>query len=85
MALEIIQVAMEHNLKIPKDLSIIGFDDNPQCIYAPVALTTVRQPLLEMAKRAVSLLVEKSESSKKEIERIILPTQLVIRDSCQAV
>jgi LacI family transcriptional regulator len=85
MALEVIQVAMEHNLKIPKDLSIIGFDDNPQCIYAPVSLTTVRQPLLEMAKRAVSLLVDKNESSKKEIERIVLPTQLVIRDSCQAI
>lgn len=85
MAFEAMQVAMEHNLKIPKDLSIIGFDDNPQCIYTPIALTTVRQPLLEMAKRAVKLLTEKDASTKKEIKRIVLPTQLVIRDSCQAL
>ncbi|MDP8260130.1 MAG: LacI family DNA-binding transcriptional regulator [Candidatus Gygaella obscura] len=85
MALEVMQVVMEHNLKVPKDVSIIGFDDNPQCLYAPIALTTVRQPLLEMSKRAVLLLKDLISSKKQETSKELLSTQLVIRDSCQAV
>ncbi len=85
MALEVMQVVMEHNLKVPKDISIIGFDDNPQCLYAPIALTTVRQPLLEMSKRAVLLLRDLISEKKQDTVKEQLSTQLVIRDSCQAV
>ena len=56
MALEVIAVAMEKGLKVPEDVSVIGFDDNPACLFGPVALTTIKQPLFQMAEGAVKYL-----------------------------
>jgi DNA-binding LacI/PurR family transcriptional regulator len=82
MALEIIAVILEKGLKVPEDISVIGFDDNPACLYGPVALTTIRQPLFHMAEEAVRVLngflIGKETTSKK----IVLPPELVVRDSC---
>ena len=82
MALEIIAFAMEKGINIPDDLSVIGFDDNPASIYGPIALTTMRQPLFEMAEDAVkslnSIILGKAQS---RIKKVLAP-QLVIRDSC---
>jgi LacI family transcriptional regulator len=50
MALEVMTVVRESGKEIPRDLSIVGFDDNPSGLYGPVALTTVRQPLIKMAE-----------------------------------
>ncbi len=84
MALEVITVAREHGTKIPVDLSVVGFDDNPSGLYGPVALTTVRQPLVKMAQDSVKELSLLMDAHKKlEIKRIFLPTELVIRESCQ--
>lgn len=84
MALEVMAVARELGKKIPGDLSIVGFDDNPSGLYGPVALTTVRQPLIAMAqnsvKRLTALMNVKKKSSKTE--KVVLPVELVIRESC---
>ncbi|MCG2706521.1 MAG: LacI family transcriptional regulator [Candidatus Omnitrophica bacterium] len=85
MALEVITVAKELGKQIPRDLSIVGFDDNPSGLYGPVALTTVRQPLIKMAEEGVkelNLLI--SDKEKTKIKKIVLPTELVIRESCQS-
>jgi len=86
MALEAMAVAKESGLKIPDDLSILGFDDNPSGLYGPMALTTVRQPLIKMAQESVKelnfLMSPKGKGAK--IKKIILPTELVIRESCQS-
>ena len=86
MAQEAISVILEHRLRVPDDISVIGFDDNPICLYGSVGLTTVRQPLIEMAAKATSLL-HKAMSSKttKSSTKIVLPTELVIRDSCRQI
>jgi LacI family transcriptional regulator len=87
MALEVITVAREHGIKIPADLSVVGFDDNPSGLYGPVALTTVRQPLIKMAQDSVkelSLLMD-SSGKKAKVKKIYLPTELVIRESCQHI
>lgn len=86
MAQEVISVILENKLKVPEDISVIGFDDNPICLYGPVGLTTVRQPLVEMAAQATSLL-HKIMSSKtaKSSAKIVLPTKLVVRDSCRQI
>jgi len=82
MALEVMAVARELGKEIPRDLSIVGFDDNPSGLYGPVALTTVRQPLIKMAEEGVKKLnLLMSLDKKPKIERIILPTELVIRES----
>lgn len=84
MALEVMAVARELGKNIPADLSIIGFDDNPSGLYGPVALTTVRQPLIKMAEEGVKelnrLMSAKSGALPK---KIVLPTELVVRESCR--
>ena len=85
MALEVMTVARELGRKIPGDLSIVGFDDNPSGLYGPVSLTTVRQPLIRMSEESVkelNLLISRKEKGIK-VKKILLPTELVIRESCQ--
>ncbi|MDP2927237.1 MAG: LacI family DNA-binding transcriptional regulator [Candidatus Omnitrophota bacterium] len=83
MALEVMAVARELGKHIPNDLSIVGFDDNPSGLYGPVGLTTVRQPLIRMAEESVKELNRLIGLSKKEIKKILLPAELVIRESCK--
>lgn len=86
MALEVMAVARELGKNIPADLSIVGFDDNPSGLYGPVALTTVRQPLLKMAEEGVKELNRLMNSKKgTAVKKITLPTELVVRESCRAV
>lgn len=83
MALEVMTVARENAKDVPGDLSIVGFDDNPSSLYGHVSLTTVRQPLIKMAQEGLKELnTLMSTRSKKEMNRIILPVELVIRESC---
>jgi len=85
MALEVMTVARELGKDIPSDLSIVGFDDNPSGLDAPVALTTIRQPLIKMAEEGVKELSRIMNLKMKEgaAKKIILPTELVIRESCK--
>jgi LacI family transcriptional regulator len=86
MALEVMSVASEYKLNIPADLSLVGFDDNPSGLYGPVALTTVRQPLVKMAQDSVKELnVIMGLGKKAPVKKIFLPTELVVRESCQHV
>ncbi|MCK5580562.1 MAG: LacI family DNA-binding transcriptional regulator [Candidatus Omnitrophica bacterium] len=82
MALEAMTVIMERGLRVPDDISVVGFDDNPSSIYGPVALTTIRQPLFQMAESAVRNLNAIVLGKKKPPIRNILSPQLVVRESC---
>ncbi len=85
MALEAIAVAMERGLKVPKDISVIGFDDNPASIYGAIGLTTIRQPLFKMAEDAVRYLNGVITGKKKTGVKVLLPPELVSRDSCRSI
>ncbi len=86
MALEVMSVAKEHNIRIPEELSLIGFDDNPAGLYGPVSLTTVRQPLVKMAQDAVKELnTIMNMGVRSPVKKIYLSTELVVRESCQPV
>ncbi|MGE5197910.1 MAG: LacI family DNA-binding transcriptional regulator [Deltaproteobacteria bacterium] len=86
MALEVMAVAKESGKDVPADLSIVGFDDNPSGLYGPVALTTVRQPLIKMAQDSVKELSILMDSAKKpRIKKILLPAELIIRESCRSI
>ena len=79
-------VVRERGKEVPRDLSIVGFDDNPSGLYGPVALTTVRQPLIRMAEESVKLLNTLiNPKDKPKVSRILLPTELVIRESCRTI
>lgn len=82
MALEVMAMAKEMGKNLPNDLSIVGFDDNPSGLYGPVALTTVRQPLVRMAQMSVEQLNPLMEGKKNSgVKKVFLPTELVIRES----
>lgn len=84
MALEVMTVAREKGKEVPRDLSIVGFDDNPSGLYGPVALTTVRQPLIRMAEEGLKELnALMNTGSKPKSNKIILPVELVVRESCR--
>lgn len=74
----------DFGFRIPEDISIIGFDDILQASLVYPKLTSVRQPLEEMGRVAVRLLLEQIADPSKSPQRVTLPTELIIRDSCGA-
>ncbi|NGO40790.1 LacI family DNA-binding transcriptional regulator [Streptomyces ureilyticus] len=81
MALGCYQALAERKLTVPDDMSIVGFDDLPEAQWATPPLTTVRQPLSEMAATALRLLVRMMAGERPEGTRTELSTRLVIRES----
>lgn len=84
MALEVMAVASEKGFKVPGDMSVVGFDDNPACLFGPTALTTVKQPLFRMAEDAVRYLHAIISGKVKPSKRILLTPELIVRESCGA-
>lgn len=81
-ALGAIRALNESGLRIPEDVSVIGFDDSPFSPYTVPPLTTISQPRKEMGRVAAQLLMERVNSFKQVVFRnIVLPTKLVIRKS----
>lgn len=66
---------------IPDDISVIGFDDSKLCEMMEPALTVVRQPVPEIAEKAVRLLLNQIEG-KDAAEMVELKASLIIRESC---
>jgi LacI family transcriptional regulator len=81
MAVGALQAASVRGLRVPADLSVVGFDDTVEASITVPALTTVRQPLAELGRTAVSLLLRQMENRRLEPLRIELATRLVIRNS----
>lgn len=71
-------------LRVPMDLSIVGFDDIPLASAVVPALTTVAQPIADLASLATELLIARIENSQgyEPGKRIVLDTNLVVRESC---
>jgi len=85
MALEVIDVAKTLGIRVPEDLSIIGFDNNPFSITGSVKLTTVSQPLVEMGRLGAENLFQISRGKVKLPVKVVLPTKLVKRLSVSTV
>jgi LacI family transcriptional regulator len=76
-------VLSRENIKVPDDISIVGFDDIMPASLVKPALTTVRVPIYDIAKKAVELVLEMIEDTARNISTYTLETRLVIRDSCK--
>ena len=81
MALEVIDVAKTMGLKVPQDLSVIGFDDNPFNASSPVPLSTAYQPLVEMGRLGVEQIRQISCAKAKLPVKMLLSAKLCIRSS----
>jgi DNA-binding LacI/PurR family transcriptional regulator len=82
MAVGAIQAARDHELNIPKDLAVVGFDDIPLAAYFDPPLTTVRQDIFEHGRQAAHLLINRVENPQAEVEHIVIECELVVRASC---
>ncbi len=78
LALGAIEEARTRGLDVPRDLSIVGYDDTPSASRSHPALTTVRQPLAEKGAAAAHVLLHDGPDHPRSVE---LPTELVVRSS----
>ena len=79
------EAARQRGLRVPQDLSVIGFDDLPVARWVSPPLTTVRQPLAEMGRAAAQMLDELIDGLPLRMNRVELSTELIVRESTAAL
>jgi DNA-binding LacI/PurR family transcriptional regulator len=84
MAAGALHAIYEAGLKVPADVAVVGFDDFPQTSVIIPPLTTVRQPSVELGMQAAEMLIEQLEDKNDQPSHRILPTTLIVRQSCGA-
>ncbi len=84
MAFGAMRAVREAGLRIPEDIALVGFDDLPQASRSDPPLTTVRQQVDRFGMSAVEVLMDLIESGVTPPRRIIMATELIVRDSCGA-
>ena len=82
MAYGAMRAIHEANLRIPEDIAVIGFDDLPRSASTIPALTSVRQPVHRMGSIVAKTLVDIIHHPNNRPIHVVLPTELVIRESC---
>jgi len=83
-ALGVYEAAREAGRRIPDELSVVGFDDLPIARWVGPPLTTVRQPLVEMAMAGAQLMLTLAAGERPLHRRLELATSLVVRQSTAA-
>jgi LacI family transcriptional regulator len=81
IALGAVDAARAHGLRVPEDISVVGFDDLPQATQSFPGLTTVRQPLHDMGQTAARALLSITDGQTLLTDDIRLTTSLVVRNS----
>ncbi|HEV2459699.1 MAG TPA: substrate-binding domain-containing protein, partial [Ktedonobacterales bacterium] len=100
MAYGVLRAAEERGLAVPRDVALVGYDDDAPSAHVLPPLTTVRQPSYEMGQEGIKLLLDllaEAEAAEPGVDgegararmasarRVVLPTTLVVRASCGAV
>ena len=85
MALEVFDVAKSLKIRVPEDLSVIGFDNNPISYNSSIGLSTVNQPLIEMGRLGVEHLHQIVKGRTKPPVKVVLTTQFIERKSTTAL
>jgi LacI family transcriptional regulator len=81
-AIGAVRALKDAGLDIPKDVSVVGFDDVQSAGYFTPSLTTVRQPLFEMGQRAAQILLERIADKEKSFpSEVVVSPELIIRES----
>lgn len=81
LAIGACRALLEAGLRIPEDVSVAGFDGIEQAKYYNPAITTIKQPVKEMAKTTIKLLFD-IIAGRKDYEHIVFPAALEVRESC---
>lgn len=86
VAIGLMRALRELNIKVPDDVSVIGYDDIAMSSYCCVPLTSVRVPRKQIGNRAAEMLIQHIESSDTwKIERLSLKAELIVRESTRAL
>ena len=80
-AVGVIEAARRLGLSVPRDLSVVGFDDNLLAAASSPPLTTVRQPFAQMGAVAYRILADQMEGREPNSIRVELATTLIARES----
>jgi LacI family transcriptional regulator len=83
-AIGAIRAFRDAGLRVPDDISVLGFDDIEQAAFNVPRLTTIRQPLMRMGELAASGLIKRIEQPEMETEDVIVEPKLVVRESTAA-
>lgn len=81
MALGVLRAMHEAGRDVPREVSIVGFDDIPEAQFFTPPLTTVRQDFNEVGRQGLMLLLEEIDAAERSTRRVIVPPVLKIRDS----
>jgi len=81
IAVGVIRALKELKIKIPEEISVVGFDNILMSLYTDPLLTTIKQPKKQMGDTAMNLLLDIIKHKKVKEKNIILPTDLIIRNS----
>ncbi|MFI5611493.1 LacI family DNA-binding transcriptional regulator [Amycolatopsis sp. NPDC051903] len=83
-AIATLEAASALGLRVPDDVSVVGFDNIPESALCTPPLTTVEQPIREMGHRAITVLIGLINGGTEEREPVVLDTKLVVRSSSAA-
>ncbi|MEV8377054.1 LacI family DNA-binding transcriptional regulator [Kribbella sp. NPDC056861] len=81
MALGVYEAVRRRGLRVPDDISVVGFDDLPESTWASPPLTTVRQPLTQMGMVAARTILRLLQGDQLESPKVELATELIVRES----
>ena len=81
MALGAIRAARQRGLDVPRDISVVGFDDSPLIAFTDPPLTTIRQPVTAMGQAAVRALLEEIGGTPAPHSEFVFHPELVVRGS----
>lgn len=84
-AFAVLEVAQDLGIRVPEDLSLVGFDNTPASALTAPALTTVEQGLAQMGEAGAGLLIRMLSGEHVESGPYTLPARLVVRDTCRAL
>ena len=85
MAIGVLQYLREKKIRVPKDISIIGFDDVEADLSMDPPLTTMRVNKEEMGIQAVRLIVEMLQNKTTKPRKILVPVELIVRESTRKI
>ena len=77
-----ISMLHEAGLRVPQDISVIGYDDIPEAEFSDPPLTTIRQPMKEIGQAATHLLIQMIENRDTTPTQVLFDTELIVRSSC---
>jgi LacI family transcriptional regulator len=84
-AIQTMNVAASLGLRVPDDLSVIGFDNIPESVFSEPPLTTIDQSIQQLGYEATLMLMRIIEEPGSQPTHVRLPTKLIVRQSCRAI